>query len=544
MQNYQKSFTILIKSAVIFLVITVVIFAQKTLPYKLALKKGITILERGKPDSAIQCFVKSYSQGLSKDSLFYFWAQALVEKGVFDSALAANFMIQNSGNNFFKLKILGQRQSIYEKLGWKSEASALLDTIYALPEYRKRALLPELELSLYAGYGRNALVIDTASPWGAGFGASEQLRDNNASGGINVKSTWQKKRKSRIYSGGVSGYASRYKRDITTHNVADSVDITGSVFGGLTGSSATVTGNFLINKRFDDSLFLGASIEGGMVGSNRWMPLLWAGALIYMNTEFSVSNARGWLFLSAQQNVTQKLQINYQTFINSMISRKMEYSQLHGVKVLYADDARLQYPVFYTDQTYSAVIDTSYFRFITGQITKDIQDSGIDSIVTSELKCPNSYISLFPKVSISVNSRFPVRTGFGWRLNCYFGLYEWDMISSDVDYLIHSRSDGQVYQIIPNLVGLKAVTGSDGGIAINQKVEQVQEHKAIRVDNAITADFSIELFDGKIGTGVVRTTILRNWSTVAGKVPIEIQKWNVSLFFEWTLRTKNVVYSF
>jgi hypothetical protein len=86
--------------------------------------------------------------------------------------------------------------------------------------------------------------------------------------------------------------------------------------------------------------------------------------------------------------------MNCQAFLNLLISPEDEFTRPKVISVLYAEDAQRQYPVFYTDQTYTTMIDTSYLRLINGQITKDILASATDSMVVSKLILPNSICPL------------------------------------------------------------------------------------------------------------------------------------------------------
>jgi hypothetical protein len=537
--NHLRKFVI---NVIILIALSESAFADKSPNYKVFLKKGNIFLEHGSPDSAINLFIKAFSSGLSQDSLFYFWSEALLQKNVLDSSLAANYMVNKNHEGLFKLQVLKQRQSIYERLGWQKEASALLDTIYSLPEYHRLRMIPELEINTYAGYGRRSLVSESSEPWRTGSGSVLQQYENDWMGGLDIKSAWQTKHKSRVYSTGIAGSISRFSDKLVLSNEsADSNDITGSVFGTITGKTLTSIGNISINRRFDDSIFVGGSIEGGgIVGSSKLTPLLWTGASVYTTTGLKFSNARSWLFFSAQQKHSRFLKINYQTFLNLFVNRKYEFSATKNISLLYADDARLQYPVFYTDQSYSTMIDTSYFRLISGQVTKDIQVSGSDSIIMSKLIVPNSNLSFAPRISFSLALKRPIQFGVGWRLNYYPEPYEWNIFSNDAGYLIYSRADGEYYELPQKWTVNK---GSNGGIAISPEVEpgKPQHVSMKRIDNTVSADFSFWLFENKYGTGSIRSSVSKTWSTLSGKAPVNIENWNFSTYIELKFQSQNAI---
>jgi hypothetical protein len=521
---------------IVLLVITSVTIAEKSLSFEPSLKKGNVFLAEGMPDSAIFYFIKSFSAGLSKDSLFYYWAEALLEKNVLDSSLAANFMINRNSDEKFKFKVLKQRQNIYNRLGWTNEATRIQDTLYSMPKYRYMRLLPDIECDVYTGYGKNAQVSDSSERWGDGSGGDVQKSENNISGGINLKTTWQRKWNEILFSGGMAGTANRFKRDITSSKIdGDSVDMSALLFGSLTGKSGIVTGKMFINRRFDDSLFAGVAIEGGVAGYGKWLPMLWSGALVNLKKDGTFANAQSWMFLSIQKKIGCRSILNYQSILNLIIYRKTEFDWQKNIDILYAENAHLQYPVFYTDQTYTTVIDTSNI-FI---IAKNIMASGTDSTISSVLRIPNSYFSFAPKTSFTVFTKKPVKIGLGWRLNCYIGDYQWDVITDDAMYFVKSRADGRIYRISGDNITVKKADNE--GLEINNEVSPVERYSLHRIDNALSADFSIQLFDGTIGSGTVRSTVLKNWSTVTGKIPLDIQSWNISLFFEWNLQLQNPV---
>ena len=446
----------------------------------------------------------------------------------------------------FRIKVLNQRLAIYRQLGWKREAEQLFDTVSASPEYRRSLLVPDIEMGAEAGYGAEERVADTAGPWGAGLGSSFSRKERGPFGRADIRSSWRITPGKRYLSAGITGSIShrQYHPSGSLH-AADSTDIVGSIFTSVVGSSLSSTVALSLNRRIDDSLFVGTSIEGGGIGSSSWMPMLWTGAAAYLSTKGRLNNSRFWVFASVQQTLGRCLQADYQCFANVFFERPSSFGfVLDTSKVLFVEDARRQYPVFYTDDSFTRIIDTSAIRVITGALRNDIIRSGRDSVAYVGLKQPFSGMIINPRVSLILQSKLPVQLGFSWKWHYFWDLYEWDQIAVRAHYLVLSRSDGAYYVIPEDLLmnELTITRGADGGLAIAPAAVEGSPviHNALRrIDNTISADMSFQVYDGCFGTAALRTFISKTWSTLIKKSPIEIPEWSISASVIWRLKIPN-----
>ncbi|MBN1576802.1 MAG: hypothetical protein JW913_09635 [Chitinispirillaceae bacterium] len=507
------------------------------------LRQGLTALAKGKHDSAIVCFVRSFSEeGLSRDSLFYFWSEALLRKGILDSALAANYMVSGDSGGTFRVKTLLQRSAIYRRLGWDDEAERLLDTVRASREYRRALFMPDIDLGIAVGYGAEQRSADTAGPWGAGAGGSLDRIERGPFGRADIRTAWKLTHGQRYWAAGLAGSIAhrQYHPDGSLH-AADSTDITGSVFSSAVGKSSSVMYTLSVNRRRDDSLFFGNSIEGGVVGSGRRLPMLWGGGSVFLTTSGRFGNARVWLFASALQTLGKRLQANYQLFANAYFEQPTSFGfTVDSLKKLYADDGRRLYPVFYIDGSYSTMIDTSRLHVVTGALRDDLDDmiaSAGDTAMYVGLKQPLSGLLINPRFSLTLKSRLPVRLGISWKLNWFPEPYEWDQVNIFAKYLIYSRSD-EAYYIVPvdPLMRELTPTYTADGLAIAPAARPVIHHSMHRIDNTVAADLSVELYDGRFGTAAFKTYAAKTWSTLLKKAPIEIPEWSVSVSLEWRLK--------
>ena len=511
--TYLKKFHIIATLLVCCLRLT---YAHDNSSYIQSFKKGIAFLDKQSTDSAIYLFVKSYSEGLSKDSLFFFWSKTMLQKGVLDSALATHYMVSGSHSGKFQLNILLQRYSIYNRLGWIQEANNVLDSIHLLPQYRHRLLIPDLEIGIASGYNRIRQITDTASPWY--IGNSFSTTQNGYSGAADIRSTWRVVRKQRTLTWGLAGNVTREISDFTTDaNSADSADLTGLLFGTVYGKYISTNLNFSVNQRIDDSIIIGGNVDCGYLGSGSLTPMLWLGVSSNSTPKGDIQKSEAWIFASANQNIQKTLNINYSGLFNASFSKSTTYKlTLDTMHLIYAKDARLQYPVFYADNSYSSIIDTSLLQVITGTLKNNILASAKDTLIEVVLKQPNTSLIVNPKVSLLIKSKFPVQFGLSWQFKYFPEAYKWDQININAQYLIYSQSE-ECYYVIPNSTfnTLVITYGENGRLALAPVAQQVIHHSVIRIDNTAVCDLSMQLLSRRQSTVKMRTAFAKTWSTLA-----------------------------
>ncbi len=515
------------------------IHAAENSSFDTSLKQGISLLEKN-PDSALSCFVRAYSEGLSRDSLFYYWSQSMIHKGVLDSALASNYMIKGAHTGRFKKDILIQRYTIFRNLGWEKEAGQILDSIQALPSYSSSRFIPDIAFSIRAGVDRGKTVTDTASPWGGGVENPTSQTSNDLRSSADFKSTWQLSRGPSKLSGGIGLNASLQTGFSFSEDAIDSVALSGSAFLSYSGKTFSVSGDLSLNRHIDDTLLLGGSIQGGRVGKGKWLPILWGGAGIYLNTEGAVDYSRGWLFASVRNSLHRGVSAEYSGFLNVNLKKPCVFDLGdYSAKVLYAEDAGLNYPVFYSGPDMSTTVDTTSIIRLNQQLIS----LGEDTLVNVALEQPQSSLMISPKAALEVKSPIPLRLGVSYTLEYYWQKYEWDQIRHTPYYLLYSRSDDRYYVLPPNpLLGRPYVSYSDDlNLALSEAPlpgDAVVHHSKVRVDNTVSADVSLMVYDGKKGKVDVRTAFSRTWSTLSRKAPFQIPEWSVSAALEWRLRYK------
>jgi hypothetical protein len=515
-------------------------YAHDNTSYIQSFKKGIVFLDKKSPDSAISLFVKAYSEGLSKDSLFFFWTKALLQKGVLDSALATHYMVSGPHSGQFQLNLLLQRHSIYSGLGWVQDAKSVMDTIHLLPQYRRKLFIPDFEIGFVTGYNRTRQITDTASPWYTDNSFS--TTQNDYSGTADIRSTWKMIRKQRTLTWGLAGKASREISEITKDvDETDSADLTGSLFGSVSGKYMSTNLSASVNRRIDDSIIIIGNVDGGHLGSSSWTPMIWLGVSINSTTNGDIQKSEAWIFTSALQSVHKSINISYSCLFNASFSQSTTYKlTLDTMHLIYAKDARLQYPVFYTDDSYSTIIDTSSLQVITGTLKNNIIASAKDTLIDVVLKQPNSSIIINPKVNLAFKGKFPVQIGLSWQFKYFPEPYKWDQMDINAQYLIYSQSDGNYYVIPYQIINDLVITyGENGGLALSPAAQQVIHHSVIRIDNTAVCNISLQLFSNRQNTVKVHTAFAKTWSTLAEQAPFNIPDWAFSASLEWRINIIN-----
>ena len=531
----------LIKTSMLFLFVFFgLIYSHDTSLCIKSLKKGESLLENQNPDSAIQIFFKANKQGLSNDSLFYFVSKAFLQKGVLDSALMMHYMISDSLNERFRIDYLLQGYLIFSRLEWGKDVKNVLDTLHRLPQYRARLFLPDFEIGITGGYNRYCQVIDTVSPWYKG--SEFEYIASPFSEKADIELTWRIVRNQHTFNWGLNGFVYNSINDLNGLKfdslALDSATLNGSLFGSVSGNHLSTNVSFSVNRKANDSIFVNGSISERLIEQSNWFPLLQLGASVSMPVNGKYVDPGAYLFTSGVKRIKRKLDLNYSCLFGYFSSQDFLYKLRIHQKMLYAEDARLQYPIFYTDSTYTTVIDTSYVatereRLIKGELKTSIISSAQTRDVVISLKQPTTNITVNPKVSLNVKGKFPLEICMLWRFKYYPEAFEWYRYEK---YLIHSKSDNSYYYINDPIV-----TTNNGKLVLNETPQNIiySHYSYIRIDNTASVALNGQLYNGKYNALKFHTTFSRTWSTLSNVAPFYIPAWSFSASLEWRFKHLN-----
>jgi hypothetical protein len=500
-----------------------------------SLTKGLRYAGEQQYDSAVHYLVKAYSEGLSRDSLLYIWANIYIQKNTLDSALAANYMITVPAPRKLALDVLLQRSTIYKKLGWSDEAAKLADTLRMNSSYRIARAVPLVKAGAVLSFSRGKEVSDTVSPWNTA--TSSGSAENSYGGSGYLDAQWKKQFAARMISWGLHGALSRTTSDsVSDFADRDSVAMSAGLYFAITGKNLTSNYSVSINKGTDDSVTVRASIDGGMTGLSK-MSLYWAGVSAAITSRGKPQDFGAWVYLTRQQNIHRMLQLQGSVLFDASWSDESQFSlTLDTMKTLYARNGALQYPVFYADASRSTELDTAFLQVITGNLRNRIIASSHDTVISIAIKQPNSSISIMPKAGVTLKFRLPLQFSCAWKLTYFTSPNEWDQMNVNAHYLMYSDADNSFYTIPWDLLNDLVITYADnGGLTLAPQAAKLEHHSKRRIDNSLMLDISQVIFDSKVTSLRLNAQVSRTWSTLSEKSPFAIPLWNVYIGCKWDI---------
>ncbi len=522
-------------TAVFFVVYIISGTAWASGTYTRSLAKGLQYIDQQQYDSAVHYLIKAYSEGLSRDSLLYFWANVHINKLTLDSALAANYMISVPSPRKLALDILVQRSTIYKHLGWREEAAKVIDTLQTHPSYRIARMVPDVNAGAVLSFSRGKKVSDTVSPWNTNtsFGTTE----NSYGGSGYLDAQWKKQFAARMINWGLHGALSRSTSDsVSNFTDKDSIGMSAGIYLSVAGKFLLSNYSISIDKGTDDSVTMRASIDGGMTGISK-MSLYWAGVSAALTSRGKLQDFGAWVYLARQHNIHRMVQLQGSVLFDGSWSDESRFSITLGtLKTLYAHNGALQYPVFYADVSRTTVLDTSFLQVVTGNLRSRIIASSHDTVISVAINQPFSSISFMPKAGITLKFRLPFQISCAWKFSHFTSPFEWDQVNPKARYLMYSEADKCFYTIPWDPLNDLVITYADnGGLALAPQATKLEHHSERRIDNSLMLDISQVIFDSKVTSLRLNAQVSRTWSTLSGKSPFAIPSWNVYIGCKWDI---------
>lgn len=504
--------------------------------YQPLCREGVTAIENGKPDTALNIFLKAYAAGMPAESLYYFWADAYLRKGAYDSALALNFSIDEPSEQDFGIDLLKQRYLIYSALGWKAQADSVIDSLKTFGRYRTRRFVPTVDLRLGAGYRYANELIDTTQPWGGndedgqsvekGTGYSGHVKltwslpwlpDDMLSAGVGVKADkpyWAGERLSDMDSASVSASAfaglsnllDRFSVDYTAeyrryYDKTDNVDQTLS----LAYFTALPAGTFLLNGGYGLTLAQPDSVES----HNAWL-MTWFGTDLSPRLRLGISISALAVFAD-QYTVTD-----------------------NSYDILYVDDVSSPNPTYYRDSSYTEPIRQSDYLSTFHYVTSGINASRTPLKVSKTI--PQTHMIGGVGIEPAIATPFGLRLtpGLRWNISYYPAPYQWYVLDEGLpdtaNHFARNRADGKYYHVVsgPRIIWLAdSVTQEFDGPVDNRVISR---H---RIDNAISGKVSLTRGFGTFGALTLSAAGAKTWSTLSGRTPVDIPDWHWSVSLNW-----------
>lgn len=501
--------------------------------------RGVAAFEERQLDSAFYYFARAYSRGMPADSLYYFWANVYLARNVYDSALALNYAIQDTGRTRFRRQVLEQRRDIFERLGWTVDVAKMDDSLQAWPGYRLRRLLPALSLDAGAGYRYQAELVDTSFPWGERVdGGRERSHQYDYRAAADLR--WRVPMAGRAsFVWGIDGGVSQPYSDFgDADSTDDSLHAWAGIGLGLADLWDVVTVEYTFSRRRDRS---GGSFEQSVAASavfvRDWFSALLLGAYgMDFESDSDSLTQNAWVYGRAggRRRWAPVFSILGSWYAGPALSNAFA---LDRYSVYYVDGVTTDGIIrHYTDSTFAHEVDSQGLAPLS--YVNAIQAAADTLTVTRYL--PQSFVQVEPAIGLEVelSRRSRIDIGLSWRGTWYLEEYEWLALpdSTHTTYY-YDRTSRQYYQaedpILDDLFS--------GSKELRESFEQVGLYRRERrFDSALLADLSYRARLGNAGTLRMRAQGGRTWSTLAETPIVDIPQWSWALGLSWsvTMRRK------
>jgi hypothetical protein len=528
-------------------------------------KNGVNALQRNRYDSAFQYFSLAFSKGMPKDSLLYYWAEIYRKKFVLDTALALNFSITGAEERL-KQKVYKQRYLIYAALGWENRMKSMLDSLKALPQYRRSQIVPDIYIGAAAGYVSRTETVAGVFPWNMYVLIDTADVEHGVFGGVNTKFDWRLRRRRAVqwrFSIGANVAKPFYVQD----GILDSFKLDVNAF--CSARMEHIAGRFALELRpsiqrdYDGRL---SSIDN-LELSYAYMKDKW---FRYASIVYSIEIARNMnidmqsasLIAHLNYSMNKKTSFGLTLFTGGFFAEELVYPLPEAANVFYVDDVTADFVTHYLDSTYTDILDTAYKT--VREYASDAQGYyklvDLSALYNQPIECiiPQSYITVKPSAGcvLAPVNKLAVSLGAGWRLQYYTRPHRWMTISREeferyadkTARLAYNRADGNFYmlreQIMPdNILNFN----STDMVHVREAYEDTaavfsrpQTFEQRRIDNAAVVNFSVAFGPWRVGQFRLGGECAKTWSTLGEDCPIEVPEFTWSVQLGWNIQIKPV----
>lgn len=487
-------------------------------------------------DEALISYFLAYEQGLSRDSLFYLWADLFVKKGDLDSALAVNRSALEICTEKLRKDLLRQRYSIYVFLGADKAASQVSEELGEVVFVKRRRVIPSLYTGFYLKGEREKVNLSDSSYW-THLGSSEDRTIDQIFGFYRLSTNLQftdLPGKLPDFSVGAI-FQIRKNTDVSTMSAPSTFDSL-SIEGG---------GYFRLDNLVDR---MGIELRS-VYNYDSYRVKRWTHGLVYsfMATEkvfsigaYNIALKEGRFydyqqgFISILMDLNRISKVSFTPSLNSsfFLTRQEPLLDAAYSHYLYFDVNAVKtgkLPLFYRDAEMNNPLDTS------GLNVKNYLPawhSYVDQINNGStevsLEMPLSHFRIEPGINsaISLNRNWTVKPGMRLGFDIYFRLYRWNEFDkSDLtDYLAFDPGEKSYYQILgtdkPNSV-----------ITTGKKVGSLNSQR--RFDTDLQGSVSVEHRFKRAGNIIFSLQLNRLWTNLPKACPVEISDWAVAFITDW-----------
>jgi hypothetical protein len=464
----------------------------------------------------------AHGLGMSRDSLYFFLAEAAFAHSAFDTAMAFNLAIGTPAGGNLRETVLDQRFRIYLKAGLEKDAAAVADSMAEKPQARARRD-HELNVRFSTGYYREDDYPATHYPFGSDLGG---LRIEGAQFRNRAQLIWPLFQSGRVpWSGGVEyDLIKSYAKDSLDYRAglllkADNLLID-SLSTAVSAEIGNVTGTGLVSSYKFESSFLSFSqrtitmIQGGVESE-------WTDAWRNRFTGF-------WISFYRDHSPAKGRGFNYSLSLSGIAVDPIRETALQ--KVMYVDDVTKGVPTHYRDSAFQDSLPPN-------SISTFAQYTSNTGLNTSSTVSPQGFVTVLPNLGYAFPLPFSLSAEIGthYVITLFPQPYAWSRAplpegfadaSGDFRGLALNRADGKRYAAL--------LVRENGGFREGYGSAPLQNVERVRIDQQAGVDVSFRRRLARFGALALDGTVKRNWSTVSGIAPIWIPEWDFGAALKWS----------
>jgi hypothetical protein len=460
--------------------------------------------------------------GMSKDSLYFFLAEAAFSHSAYDTALAFNLAIGTPDKGALRESVLNQRYRIYSRAGLQSDAAAVADSLGVKPQPPPRRG-HEFNLRFSSGYFREDDYPATLYPLGLDLG---DVRIEGAQYRNRAQLLWP------LFTSGKTPWTGGVEYDLMKSYAKDSLDyraglmlkeddlLIDSLSLSVSAEVGNVAGTGLVSSYKFEASFLSFSgkgitmIQGGVESE-------WTDAWENRFSGF-------WASFYQDRSLATGRGFNYSLSVSGIVVDPIRESSRQAV--IFVDDIGKARPTHFRDSTFRDTLPANslatYFQYT----------SHIDSNAFATVS-PQGFLTVLPNLGYSFPLPFSLSGEIGthYILTVFPQPYAWSLAPPPAGNaeaggfrgLALNQADGKRYAALLILKDGR-FQGDAYGPSPVRRVER------IRVDQQAGADVSLRRRLGRWGTLTLDGTVKRNWSTVSVIAPIWIPEWEMVAAMKWS----------
>ncbi|MBF0430562.1 MAG: hypothetical protein HQK83_04750 [Fibrobacteria bacterium] len=503
--------------------------------------QGLNALEQGKADSAITFFLSSFQESVPRESLYYYMAEAFIQKSVYDTALAFNFGTQTQKKQDLYYDILKQRYKIYTALKLYEDAQQIRDTLnfylenvtmIAEAPLINRSWSPYIRLKLSSGYFDENLISQEIYPfdWDIDFSNKDERGPDNS---VYIRAEW----KHNIFSdktilfGGKVKASQEYDKEYFDHDYSMFAGIENLLFKNL-----SFTYTFLYDLKSADSRSPNHSFDANYFKMD-------AKSLSFVSLGYNGERGKQpedisdffWLMYFWDCSIKNGSGPGFSAILSRFSIEPYTYE--YTATLLYADDIQKSpEPTFFTDSNYTTEVN---YQGLGIMRRNNISDSllAYSKEIQLHWSLPQDFYQAEFELNYSLKTFYGATAGIGINGSFKYFPREYYIPESgswmnDPDplgqpWVIYNKQDGKYY-------GVENKESTDNTLLASKiRTSPLDNSVKQRRDQSGKLSFFVKKRFLKFGYFYFYSFIEKNWSSLADQAPMDLPDLDMGLAISW-----------